>query len=151
MLPSGIMSVKKHWVLVGCCLRDTCQSRNSDDIETLTMIFPLGITSGIMSAKKHWLQVGCYPCRSCQWGNTNNWSDVSPRSHVSDEILTICRILPFEKRWLLIGWYPRKSWQWCSTDCWSDVTLGNNFSEETTGRMLHSWIMSVKKHSLRVV
>ena len=61
MLPSGIISVTKHWLLVGYY---PWQYNHVSD-ETPTTCWMLSL--GIMSVTNHWLLVGCYPWESCPW------------------------------------------------------------------------------------
>ena len=84
MLPKGIMVATKHRLLVSC--HESCQGWNTN--------YWSDVPSGIISVKKHWLLVGCYLRESCQWRNTDNYSDVALGNHVSDETVTISRMLP---------------------------------------------------------
>ena len=140
MLPSETMSGKKHWLLAGCCLRESSQWRNTNYWSNITLgkyISKETLTTGrmlpsrIMSVKKHWLSVGWYPREPCQWRNTDYWSAVTLMNHVSDETLTTGRmlpsgIMPVKKHWQPVGCYPREPCQWRNTDYWSDVNLGNH-------------------------
>ena len=87
-------------------------------------------------------------------------SDVTLGIHVSDETLTISRMLPSGIKSLPVGSYLRESCQVRNADYCSDVPFGSHASEETltnspmlpscdetlaTGRMLSAGIMSVKK------
>ena len=85
ILPSLIMSVTKHWLLVGSYPPQTCQWRNTDyssDVNYANHVSKETVTTGrmllsvYMSVTKLWLMVGRY-------GN-----------HSSAETLTICQISP---------------------------------------------------------
>ena len=67
-------------------------------------------------------------------------SDVALGIHVSDETLTISRMLPSEIKSLPVGSYLRESCQVRNGDYCSDVPFGNQASEETlnTSQMLPS-------------
>jgi hypothetical protein len=176
MLPSAIMSEKKHGLLFGCYPRKSCQLRNSDDWpdvtllnhfsdETLTTGQTLHSPSGIMSVTKHWLLVGWYPRESCQLRNTDYLSDATRGNHVREETLTtgwmlFARIMSLTKHCylsditienhassetlLLVGCYLRESCQWRNTNYLSDATLWNHNSENTliTSRVIPSEIKS---------
>jgi len=140
MLPTGIMVTTKHWLLVGCTMRNHVRD------ETLTT----GRT---------------YPQESCQWRNTDYWLDVTLGNHVSDETLTISRMLPLGIMSVkkLVRCFSLSIFHLFKKDKaqakqtyevfsykMSNVTLGHHARDEilTTGRILPSGIMSVKKHWL---
>jgi len=145
MLPSWIMSVTKHWLLVVCYHRKSCQWWNTDywsDVTLRNNVSEEGLTSGrmiqsgIMWVKKHWLLVRCYPRELRQVRISGYWFDV------------ISEIMSVNNHWTLFGCYPCETCQWRNHDYCSDVTLGNHVSEETltTGRILSSEIMLVKEN-----
>ena len=85
------MSVKKHWLLVGCYPGESCQWRNTDyrsdgtlgnHVSEETLTTGRLLPSWIMSVTKHWLLVGCYPWQSCQWRKIDYLSDVILGNHV---------------------------------------------------------------------
>ena len=86
MLPSAIMSEKKHGLLVGCYPRKSCQRRSTDYWPDVTLVNHVSdepltanrmLPSGIVSATKHCVLVERYP-----------WN------HVSYETLLTSRMLP---------------------------------------------------------
>lgn len=143
MLPSRIMSVRKHWLLVEYILRN----RSGDETLTISPI-KSDITLGHRVRDETLTTVRMFPSGTMSVNKLGRWFSLSILYMLKkDKRLAkqTCEVFSYKMS-------PPESCQRRHTDYWSHVTLGNRARDETltTGRMLASGIKSVKKHWLLV-